>query len=93
MLKRPELQLATGLNLNQIDKFLSAFASAAIGVHTHFRWRPQLRDSDDEMVLEAAANGRADLLVTHNIKDFRQATEVFGIPVLTPGQLIQEIPV
>ena len=25
-----------------------------------FRWRPQLADSNDEMVLEAAANGRAN---------------------------------
>lgn len=92
VLKRPEHQLATGLSVKQIDNFLSAFASAAIGVHTHFRWRPQLRDSDDEMVLEAAANGRADALVTHNIKDFGMTQETFGILVLTPGQFIQDNP-
>jgi predicted nucleic acid-binding protein len=29
-------------------------------VPTHFLWRPQLRDPNDEVVLEAAVNGRAD---------------------------------
>lgn len=28
-------------------------------VETHFLWRPRLRDPADEMVLEAAVNGRA----------------------------------
>jgi len=30
-------------------------------VETHYLWRPQLRDVDDEMVLEVAVNGRADM--------------------------------
>ena len=41
VLKHPEHQLATGLNPAQIDQLLAAFASAAEGVETHFRWRPQ----------------------------------------------------
>jgi predicted nucleic acid-binding protein len=30
----------------------------------HYFWRPQLRDPSDEMVLETAVNGRANLLIT-----------------------------
>jgi hypothetical protein len=41
----------------------------------HLRWRPQLRDPDDELVLEAAVNGRADALVTDNVKDFRDVAQ------------------
>ena len=40
-----------------------------------FRWRPQLADANDEMVLEAAVNGRADALVTHKRAPLRQGRE------------------
>ena len=49
VLKRPEQQIATRLNPTQVDRFLAAFASAAEGIDTHFRWRPQLRDPADEL--------------------------------------------
>lgn len=90
MLKRPEHQLATGLTPERIDTFLATFASAAVGVETHFRWRPQLRDSADEMVLECAVNGRADCLVTQNLKDFSPAVDRFALRLRTPGTFLRE---
>lgn len=90
VLKRPENQLATGMNLAQIDAFLSAFASAAVGVETHYRWRPQLRDSADEMVLECVVNGGAEYLITFNLKDFRPSDEQFRYQLITPGVFLQE---
>jgi len=39
-------------------------------VQAHFLWRPQLRDPNDEMVLEAAINGAASHLVSFNLRDF-----------------------
>jgi predicted nucleic acid-binding protein len=56
----------------------------------YFQWRPQLRDADDELVLEAAINGLADALVTHNVRDFLPAANNFGIQVITPGHIIKE---
>jgi len=41
--------------------------------------------ADDEMVLEAAINGRAEAIVTHHRRDFVPATERFGIAVLSPA--------
>lgn len=45
-----------------VEGFLAAFASAAEAVEVTFRWRPQLSDPKDELVLEAAVNGEADAL-------------------------------
>ena len=91
VLKRPEHQLAIGMTPERVDAFLAAFASACEGVETHFRWRPQLRDSADEMVLECAVNGRADRLVTHNLRDFAYAADRFALTVRTPGAFLSEI--
>jgi len=60
-------------------------------VETHFLWRPQLRDPADELVLEAAVNGRAEALVTFNRRDFGAVPVGFGIDVLTPAEAIRRI--
>ncbi|MDE2652333.1 MAG: hypothetical protein OXI71_00835 [Gemmatimonadota bacterium] len=41
------------------------------------------------MVLEAAASGRADALVTFNKRDFADAGSAFGIEVLSPQQALR----
>jgi predicted nucleic acid-binding protein len=53
-----------------------------------FRWRPLLRDPGDELVLEAAVNGRASVIATFNERDLRGARD-FGIEVLRPGDVLR----
>ena len=91
VLKRAEQRLAHGLGLRDIDHFLAALASACEAVEVSFQWRPQLADPNDEMVLETAVNGRADALVTHNVRDFAKGAARFGVRVLRPGELLKEL--
>jgi predicted nucleic acid-binding protein len=74
-----------------VEGFLAAFASAAEPVELNFLWRPQLRDPADELMLEAAVNGRAEAIVTHNVRDFQPAAGRFGVRILTPGVFLKEI--
>ena len=91
VLLRAEQQLATGMNAADVEGFLAAFASTAEPIELNFLWRPQLRDPADEMVLEAAVNGRASAVVTHNVNDFRPATIQFGVRTLTPAEFLKEL--
>jgi putative PIN family toxin of toxin-antitoxin system len=91
VLLRPEHRLATGMDAQDVEGFLAAFASAAEPVELNFLWRPQLRDPADEMILEAAVNGRASAIVTHNVRDFLSATEKFGIRTVTPAEYLKEL--
>lgn len=84
----PEHQLAAGLNVNEIGQFLDALAALVDPVETHFLWRPRLRDPADEMVLEAAVNGRADAIVTFNLRDYGTIPNDFGIEVLKPSEAL-----
>ncbi len=91
VLKRTEQRRVMGLSLADVDALLGGLAALIEPVEMHMLWRPQLRDPDDEMVLEAAINGRADALVTHNIRDFRNAAPRFGLRVIRPQDLLKEL--
>jgi putative PIN family toxin of toxin-antitoxin system len=92
VLLRAEQRLATGMSEADIEGFLRALAAAAEPVEISFRWRPQLRDPADELMLEAAVNGRAGAIVTYKVTDFEPASSKFGIRILTPAQLLKELP-
>jgi len=56
----------------------------------HFLWRPFLRDSFDDKVLETAVNGRAHAIITYNTKDFAGVLKHFDIEILTPAELFDK---
>lgn len=87
----PEHRMAAELNAEEAQLFIDAILAMAEPVQTHFLWRPQLRDSGDEMVLETAINGRADALVTFNLRDFNTVPLRFGIEVLLPRDFVKRI--
>jgi putative PIN family toxin of toxin-antitoxin system len=87
--RRSEHRIEAGLSERQVEIFLDAIVALTEPVKTHFLWRPQLHDPNDEMVLEAAVNGRADALVTFNLRDYGTAALQFGIEVLLPRDVIE----
>ncbi len=87
--RRAEHRLAAGLSETEIETFLDGLVFLAEPVETHYRWRPQLRDPGDEMVLETAVNGRARAIVTFNRRDFGAAPANFGIEVLSPAEALR----
>ncbi len=89
---RPEHVEAAKFGPADLTVFLDAVVDLVEPVNLWFLWRPQLRDPGDELVLEAAVNGRADAIATFNRRDFRPATDRFGIDVLLPAAAIRRIP-
>lgn len=90
-LTRPALLQAAGLDHEIVVQALDDLATRVERVYVHFVWRPQLPDPDDELVFDAAVNGRATAIVTHNIADLVDAGRRFGIKVVTPGQFLREL--
>jgi predicted nucleic acid-binding protein len=89
--RRTEHMAAAGLSAADVEIFLTAVVAMAEPVESHFMWRPQLRDPDDELVLGAAVNGRAAAIVTFNQREFGRAPSLFGIDVVTPIEAIGRI--
>ncbi len=91
VLTRREHLDASELNEAAMNEILNALAKIAIQVYLRFLWRPRLKDSADEIVLETAVNGGADLLVTFNLRHLAVAAREFGIQVMVPGEAWKEV--
>lgn len=87
----PQHRLAAGLSERECQIFVDGLVALAEAVESHFLWRPQLRDPADEMVLEAAVNGRANAIVTFNARDFGNVPARFGVDVLKPAETLRRV--
>jgi putative PIN family toxin of toxin-antitoxin system len=76
----------TGLTLRDIDDFIEYLCGRSRLVQIYFRWRPTLRDPDDDRILEVAVRTQS-AVVTFNARDFAGA-ERFGIRVISPKEML-----
>lgn len=67
--------LPPGASAENANDFLRYLASIAHLQDVHFLWRPFLRDPNDDMVLECAVASGSQYIITHNVKDFKRASE------------------
>jgi len=91
VLSRPEQLAFCGLTADDVGKALDNIVAIAEPVWINNRWRPQLPDPDDDMVLEVAVNGKADAIVTFNQNDFRGMESRFGCQAILPGEALRRI--
>ncbi len=88
VLKRNQEMLK--LSGRAIDDVLDGICSRGECRRIHFLWRPQLSDPKDDHVLELAVAASGADIVTHNVKDFINASS-FGVRIITPAQLLGEL--
>ena len=91
VLTRPHHLEAAGLSVGETNAVLDALAAVSEPVPLRFLWRPRLKDPADEMVLETAVNGRADRLVTFNLRHLKPVAAEFGIRVGAPLEAWKEV--
>jgi putative PIN family toxin of toxin-antitoxin system len=84
VLLRPEITKLCGVCVDEMIDLVDTLCFVGEAVDLTYGWRPLLRDPGDEMVLETAMLGRADTLLTFNIRDFVGAERV-GVLVEQPG--------
>ena len=81
---------ASGRSRSETEIVLDALESVANPVSVWFRHRPLSPDVNDDLVLDVAINGNADVILTNNIKDFRESAVSFGFELLTPAELVNK---
>jgi len=91
VLMRPEHLNVSNLSAKEVGVILDALAAVGEAVRLSFLWRPMLKDPADDMVLETAINGRAELLVTFNRKHFARASRLFEMTIASPGEALRRL--
>jgi putative PIN family toxin of toxin-antitoxin system len=90
VLYRPAQRRAHGLEDKDLQRFLGGLVAVAEIVETRLEERlVLLRDVSDAIVAEAAIDGHADYLVTHNLRHFAEVVD--RISVATPGRLLRSL--
>ena len=79
--------LVSKLSSQDIDSILDYFLSKSSIRKIFFLWRPYLKDSKDDLVLEVAVESQSEYIITFNTKDFK-GCDKFGITVVTPQEFI-----
>jgi len=85
---RPEASIR--LPRSVINDVLDYVCAAGERQLIYFLWRPTLPDPSDDLVLEVAAHGRCDRIVTFNTRDF-VGSERFGVRVETPTMFLRSL--
>jgi predicted nucleic acid-binding protein len=67
----------------EIQAVLGTLLKQASFVTIHYTWRPSSPDPADEHLIDCAMNAGA-IIVTWNIKDFKNARRSLGLQVMTP---------
>lgn len=88
VLTRPGALSEFGLTSGEVGELLDGLADTAKMAVRTYRMRPVARDPDDDMVVEAALAGEAELLLTFNVRDFASARGL-GFEILSPGGALE----
>jgi len=80
----------TGLSDVDVEDLIDYLCEVAHRQEIHFLWRPVLRDSRDDLVLELATEAGCSVVVTYNVRDFA-GSERFGVTAITPGEFLRSI--
>jgi putative PIN family toxin of toxin-antitoxin system len=80
-----------GIEAEEVIAVLDELAAICVPVAFDYRWRPSAGDADDDLVLETAINGNADVIATFNVADMRTGAARFGIAVERPAPVIRRI--
>jgi putative PIN family toxin of toxin-antitoxin system len=88
--QRPRIRSLCPLPPDEIRQLLAAYYSVCSWVPIHYLWRPNLKDENDNFLIELAVASNAHYIVTNNTKDLAGAELTFqGLRVVKPEQLLR----
>lgn len=90
VLSRPVNLSALPFTWEDIEIILAQLVSVAQPVEIRYLWRPNLRDENDNFLIEIAVASWPCTIITHNLKDFSKPELIFPqIDIRTPADIVR----
>jgi len=91
VMQRKKIQDLTPLTLAEQNELFEAYLSTCKWNEIYYMWRPNLKDENDNFVVELAVASGAEAIITYNVKDFKGAELIFQHKIITPEDFIKEM--
>ena len=91
VISRVENQSVLNLDEDDVETIMQFVATVGKPVNISYRWRPNLRDENDNMIVELARASGSAFLITRNTKDFRIDSDLRNddLRIVTPGEFFR----
>ena len=84
------LSLVSDLSESEVLELMNAYYSVCKWVPIYYLWRPNLKDENDNFLVELAIAGNSEVIITNNIKDLEGTELNFSdLKILKPEQLLR----
>ncbi|MBR8835600.1 MAG: putative toxin-antitoxin system toxin component, PIN family [Stigonema ocellatum SAG 48.90 = DSM 106950] len=89
VIQRTEIIAKCPLTSEEIYTLLASLMSVSQWISIYYLWRPNLKDEADNHLIELAVAGNAQIIATHNVKDFHAELLFPNLSILKPEEIIR----
>jgi len=91
VMKRAKIQHLCALSLQEQEELFYAFLSTCNWNEIFYLWRPNLKDEDDNFLVELAVASNSRVIISENKKDFESSKLIFDFEVLTAKEFLERM--
>jgi len=90
VMRRRKIKERCPLSEEEVHTLFQSYLSQCTWNEIYYLFRPNLKDENDNFLIELAVASGSKIIVTYNPKDFDASQLTFDIRVVTPELLIKE---
>ncbi|MEL6440611.1 MAG: putative toxin-antitoxin system toxin component, PIN family [Cyanobacteria bacterium J06621_8] len=89
VINRQEIIAKCPISQKEVKALLTALLGVSRWIPIYYLWRPNLKDEQDNHLIELAMAGNAQIIATNNLRDFRNSELHFpNLTILKPENII-----
>ncbi|PHS39578.1 MAG: putative toxin-antitoxin system toxin component, PIN family [Sulfurovum sp.] len=88
VMKRKKIQTLCPLSISEQEELFHAYISTCKWNEIFYLWRPNLKDKDDDFLVELAVASNSKVIITDNKKDLEFSELRFNFEVLTAKEFL-----
>ena len=89
VMKREKIQDLCSLTIEEQDELFQAFLSTCKWNEIFYLWRPNLKDYNDDFLIELAVASNSKAVITDNKRDIESGELKFNFQVLTADEFLK----